>query len=101
MVLGGGISSTESRVFEDQFVEKLRAAGFDAVAGHTLGLDDEKSWAKVINPIGRDKTEEDLLKNYTPKKTGLGAALAVAGLGGALALRRTRRRAHVRRMATT
>ena len=38
VVLGGGISSTDSRVFEDQFVEKLRAAGVDAVAGYTLGV---------------------------------------------------------------
>jgi len=40
VVLGGGISTTESRVFEDMFVEKLRAAGVDAVAGHSAGLDD-------------------------------------------------------------
>ena len=32
VVLGGGISSTDSRVFEDQFVEKLRAAGLPVAA---------------------------------------------------------------------
>jgi hypothetical protein len=42
VVLGGGISATDSRVFEDQFVEKLRAAGVDAVAGHSVGLGDDK-----------------------------------------------------------
>jgi hypothetical protein len=40
VVLGGGISTAEIRVFEDMFVEKLRAAGVDAVAGHSAGLDD-------------------------------------------------------------
>ena len=40
VVLGGGISTAESRVFEDIFVEKLRAAGVDAVAGYSAGLDD-------------------------------------------------------------
>jgi hypothetical protein len=40
VVMGGGISTAESRVFEDMFVEKLRAAGVDAVAGHSAGLDD-------------------------------------------------------------
>lgn len=56
VVLGGGISSIESRVFEDQFVEKLRAAGVEAVAGHTLGLDDDKlgsdAFASKVNDTG-------------------------------------------------
>ena len=56
VVLGGGISSTESRVFEDQFAEKLRAAGVDAVAGHTIGLDDDKqgndAFVATVNNTG-------------------------------------------------
>ena len=56
VVVGGGISSTESRVFEDQFVEKLRAAGVDAVAGHTVGLDDDKqgndAFVATVNSTG-------------------------------------------------
>ncbi len=56
VVVGGGINSTESRVFEDQFAEKLRAAGVEAIAGHTVGLDDEKqghdAFVAAVNNTG-------------------------------------------------
>jgi uncharacterized sulfatase len=47
----------------------------------TSGLDDAPSWDKVINPIGRDKKEENLLRIVAPEKSlkntkNLGAALA-------------------------
>src|SRR5690606_21204764 len=41
----------------------------------TDGLDDPASWNQVVNPIGRDKTEEHLVINKTPKR-GLGSALS-------------------------
>lgn len=41
----------------------------------TDGLDDPISWDHKINPKGRDKTEESLIKNLTPDR-GLGSALA-------------------------
>lgn len=41
----------------------------------TDGLDDPDSWNHRVNPKGRDKTEEPLIKNLTPDR-GLGSALA-------------------------
>lgn len=41
----------------------------------TPGLDDPPSWQLAINPAGRDKAEEHLVTNDTPKR-GLGSSLA-------------------------
>jgi len=41
----------------------------------TNGLHDAQSWDKVVNPIGRDKEEEHLIKNLTPNR-GLGSSLS-------------------------
>jgi uncharacterized sulfatase len=42
----------------------------------TSGLDDSRSWNRVVNPIGRDKREEDLLHILTPRIKNLGASLS-------------------------
>jgi uncharacterized sulfatase len=39
------------------------------------GVDDPPSWNKVVNPKGRDKTDEDLVINLTPSR-GLGSSLS-------------------------
>ncbi|MFC6100473.1 sulfatase [Olivibacter domesticus] len=47
----------------------------------TNGLDDSISWQMRINPKGRDKTEESLVKNLTPDRH-LGSALAYLNAAG-------------------
>jgi uncharacterized sulfatase len=47
----------------------------------TNGLDDSISWQLRINPKGRDKTEESLVKNLTPDRH-LGSALAYLNAAG-------------------
>jgi len=45
------------------------------------GLDDWRSWNQAVNPRGRDKDEEDLLVNHTPKR-GLGNSLSFLAADG-------------------
>jgi arylsulfatase A-like enzyme len=47
----------------------------------TSGLDDPLSWHDVVNPRGRDKAEEALLTNHTPKR-GLGSSLSFLATDG-------------------
>jgi hypothetical protein len=57
LVVAGSVESTAAtRVFEDAFVERLRATGVDAVAGHTLRLDEagmtDASFAAAVANTG-------------------------------------------------
>ncbi|HEX7904124.1 MAG TPA: sulfatase [Chitinophagaceae bacterium] len=47
----------------------------------TNGLDDSLSWEQRINPIGRDKTEQNKVINFTPSR-GLGSALSYLSAEG-------------------
>jgi uncharacterized sulfatase len=47
----------------------------------TSGLDDPPSWDKFVNPRGRDKDEENLVRNLTPQRA-LGSALAFLAADG-------------------
>jgi iduronate 2-sulfatase len=47
----------------------------------TDGLDDPPSWQTRINPRGRDKDEEKILTNHTPKR-GLGSSLSFLAAEG-------------------
>ncbi len=47
----------------------------------TNGLDDSLSWQQRVNPIGRDKTEQNKVINLTPPR-GLGSALSYLAADG-------------------
>jgi len=56
-------------------IGKIFHYGVPAQIG-TSGLDDPRTWEKFYNPSGRDRKEENLLRNLQPKNKNLGAVLA-------------------------
>ena len=56
VVVGGVNSVTGSRILDDILVEKLRAAGVEAIAGRTINLDDpslsESAFAAIVVNTG-------------------------------------------------
>ena len=52
VVVGDVGSTASSRLVEDAFVEKLRAAGVDAVAGHTVKIDFDTGDTPFMTAVG-------------------------------------------------
>jgi hypothetical protein len=85
IVVSGSVNTTAaSRVFEDTFVARLRAVGVDAVAGHTLRLDDasmsDKTFGEaVVNTGAQGLLFVSLLNVDT--RTQVSTTMVAGGMG--------------------